>query len=276
MFLKIDPDIELYYELKGQGEPLLLIHGVGVDADLYADASKILAKKYSVITYDRRGSSRSRIIGASTASDPNSAQKNVSYDVDAQINDIKCLLDALNIKEVFICGVSAGAILGFHFMVHYPDRVRKLVMYEPPLISLLDDREDFQRWVADMKDWISRRKLNKALFEFVQSINGIDERAPQKPADVARREMENMYHALKDEFNVFIDYQPDLNAAGKLSDRICVAVGEKSDGGPYPIAAKRFANLAGIRLLHFPGYHNLPSELPYDFAVCVSGALDLL
>lgn len=52
-------------------------------------------------------------------------------------------------------------------------------------------------------------------------------------------------------------------------------VGEKSADGSYPTAAKRFAELVGARLLYFPGYHNLPEDLPEEFAVCVLGALKI-
>lgn len=259
MFLETK-DVRLYYEVKGEGEPLLLIHGVVVDAGLYDEASKILAKQYKVITYDRRGSSRSELLN-----------KEAKFDVDTQIQDICTLLDALNIKKVRICGVSAGAVLGCHFLQNYPERVEKLLMYEPPMLTLLPERKDYQDWVLKMKDLIQRKRYNGAFFEFVQSINGNDERAGQKPEEMSEREINNMYHALDDEFNVFIDYCPDMTLVQKYADKIIAAIGERSDGGPYPEATKRFAKLSGAPLLHFPGYHNLPYELPMDFAVCVAG-----
>ena len=52
-------DVSLYYEVQGTGEPLILIHGVIVDADLYSQASSLLARYFRVVTYDRRGNSRS-------------------------------------------------------------------------------------------------------------------------------------------------------------------------------------------------------------------------
>ena len=58
MFLEKD-DVSLYYEVRGSGEPLILIHGVIVDADLYSKAAELLSRYYQVITYDRRGNSRS-------------------------------------------------------------------------------------------------------------------------------------------------------------------------------------------------------------------------
>lgn len=118
MFLEKD-GVRLFYEVCGDGEPLLLIHGVVVDAWLYENTKKILAKFYKVITFDRRGSSRSE------------AAEGVSYDMDAQISDVKNLLDAINIEQTHIAGASAGAVIGQYLMQQYPERVKKLIMYEP-------------------------------------------------------------------------------------------------------------------------------------------------
>lgn len=64
----------------------------------------------------------------------------------------------------------------------------------------------------------------------MQSINGIDERAGEKPKDLSEREMNNIYHALDDEYSVFIDYKPDMALVQKYVDKIVVAIGERSDG----------------------------------------------
>ncbi|MDR9854946.1 hypothetical protein RJP21_15130 [Paenibacillus sp. VCA1] len=57
-FVKTEGD-ELYYEVRGEGELLLMITGVGGDAGFYTYVADILADEYQVITYDRRGNSRS-------------------------------------------------------------------------------------------------------------------------------------------------------------------------------------------------------------------------
>ena len=53
-------NVSLYYEVHGEGDPLILIHGVIVDADLYRETAKLLSKYYKVILYDRRGSGKIR------------------------------------------------------------------------------------------------------------------------------------------------------------------------------------------------------------------------
>lgn len=261
IFLKDETFI--YYEVQGEGQPLLLIHGVIVDSWLYENTAKILSKHYKVITYDRRGGSRSQ------------CTEKASFDMDAQISDVKDLLDMLGIEKTIICGASAGAVVGQYFMQCYPERVEKLIMYEPPLVSLLDDDGESAKWVAMMEDLIARKKYNTATLRFMQSIGSTDERAPKKPDEVAMREMYNIQPFLQNEYSVFLRYVPDIEKCKSMVDKIIVAVGEKSGDGPYAVAAKKFAEIIGAKLLYYPGYHNLPADLPQEFAVCVMGTLML-
>lgn len=255
-------DVSLYYEVRGEGEPLMLIHGAVVDAWLYENTAKFLEKHFMVITFDRRGSSRSI------------ATEEATYDMDAQILDVKDILDELKIEEIIIVGASAGAIIGHYFLMKYPQRVKKLLMYEPPLLALTMEDENSQKdWIEMMKDLIARGKYNQALYEFAMSIGSTDERAPQKPEEVSIREMQNFYHFLKDEFDVVIDYYPDIEKSIEQTDKIILAVGESSGNAPYPTATKKFSTLLNKKVLYYPGYHNLPSDMPMEFAICVLGTL---
>lgn len=255
-------EVSLYYEIHGEGDPLMLIHGAVVDAWLYENTVKYLEKHFMVITYDRRGSSRSV------------ATEEATYDIEAQISDVKDILDELKIDQITIAGASAGAIIGHYFLMKYPQRVKKLLMYEPPLLALTMEDENSQKdWIEMMKDYIARGKYNQALYEFAMSIGSTDERAPQKPEEIAKREMENFYHFLKDEFDVFIDYYPDIEKSIEQIDKIILAVGESSGNAPYPTATRKFSTLLNKNVLYYPGYHNLPSDMPMEFAICVLGTL---
>lgn len=252
--------VSLYYEVRGEGEPLMLIHGAVVDAWLYENAAKLLEKHFQVITFDRRGSSRSL------------AKEDAAYDMEAQIEDVKDLLDELKIDCVTLMGASAGGIVAHYFLMKYPERVKKILMYEPPLLKVLEDGEESRKeWVEKMRDLIAQGKYGKATLEFMMSIGSADERAPEKPEEVSFREMGNFRHFLKDEFDPFIDYVPDMKKSAALADKIIVAVGESSGDAPYATAAKKFAELLNKKVLYYPGYHNLPAEMPREFAICVLG-----
>ncbi len=252
--------VSLYYEVQGEGQAMLMIHGASLDAGLYEQAAKLLAKHYKVIIYDRRGSSRSK------------AEEGVPYDLDTQVEDAKELLEHLGIQNVILVGASAGAIISHRFLLRYPDMVERVLLYEPAVVTLLEGTEQSKReWVDHMEDLIARKKLNTAVFEFVQSIGELDSRAPEKGQEQSMREMTNLYNFLQKEYETFIEYRPDLEASRRLKDKIIIAVGDGSGQAPYAVAARTFAAEIGVQEIYYPGLHNLPYDLPKEFAVCVLG-----
>ncbi len=108
MFLEKE-DVSLYYEVRGDGDPLILIHGVMVDAGLFERTAELLSRFYRVVTYDRRGNSRS-ILRAEQA-----------FSMDDQAADILALMDHLGIGSAYFAGASAGAAVGQHFLSLYPE-----------------------------------------------------------------------------------------------------------------------------------------------------------
>lgn len=255
-------DVKIYYEVQGEGKPILMVHGAAMDADWYKGAADILAKYYKVITYDRRGSSRSE------------AQKGAAFDLDTQVQDIKDLLDDLKVEKTIIVGASAGAIATHRFLTLYPERVEKVILYEPAVVTLLEGTEySMREWVDEMEDLIARNKINSAMFKFVQSIGELDSRAPEKSAEASKREMYNLYHFLPNEYEVFVEYRPDVEMSLAVADKTIVAVGDTSGDSPYAMAAKYLAKLLGKDVLYYPGLHNAPYDLPKEFAICVLGTL---
>lgn len=261
MFLEKE-DVTIYYEVRGEGKPLLMVHGAAMDGEWYKGAAELLSKYYKVITYDRRGSSRSE------------AKEGAAFDLDTQVGDIKDLLDALEIEQAIIVGASAGAIASHRFMTLYPDRVVKAILYEPAIVTLLEGTEHSKReWVDKMEDLIARNKINSAMFEFVQSIGELDARAPEKSSEQSMREMRNLYSFLPREYETFVEYRPDPEKSKALADKTIVAVGDSSNDSTYAMAAKALAKLIGKDVLYYPGLHNAPYDLPKEFAICILGTL---
>ncbi len=259
-------NVSLYYEVHGEGDPLILIHGVIVDADLYRETAKLLSKYYKVILYDRRGNSRSRCAGE------------ICFSMEDQIEDIKDLMDALHTESAYIVGVSAGGVIGQYFLQRYPECVKHLIAYEAAMLGVMMDDENLRTWTEEMKQTVAKRRFSTALLRFSQHIGPMDERAPQKPLEVSKREMGNYEFALTQEFPGMAAYQPDLEKMRDLSDKITFAAGERSmaEHTVYARASVRLAGEIGKKPVYYPGGHNLPFELPAEFAVCVLGTLMLL
>ncbi|MCI8893798.1 MAG: alpha/beta hydrolase [Lachnospiraceae bacterium] len=260
MYLKTK-EANLYYEVQGAGKPILLIHGVVVDAGLYEHAARLLAPYYQVITYDRRGNSRSGEVYVE------------EYDISAQVRDAEALLEHLGIQRVFLAGTSAGAIVAQELMKARPALVSHLLMYEPPLVSLLEHQEEEQAWIARMEETISRGRINTAMLEFMKSLGEVDDRREEKSEEEAFREMRNFQHFMQQEFSVFLHYHPELSWFAGMCGKITVAIGERSGPSKYARAAQAFQEKIGCELLHFPGCHNLPGDLPADYVNSLMGVL---
>lgn len=257
-------DVSLYYEVRGEGEPLLLIHGVVVDADLYCNTAEILSRYFRVITFDRRGNSRSVCKGERT------------FCMEDQIEDIRDLLDELQIERAYIVGASAGAVIGQYFFQTYPQRVRHLIMYEPAMHWTMADDEEMKQWSDTMTELIAHRKFSTAILRFVEHIASYDDRGPKKDPKVSRREMGNYEYMLTQEFPGLLAYQPDMEKLLSQAEHITIAAGEKSGESAYARIAVKLAERMGKKPLFYPGYHNLPYDLPKEFAICVLGTLMLV
>ena len=107
--------VSLYYEIYGEGQPLLMIHGNGNSMSGFIGQLDDFSKQYKVIFIDCRGR------GSSTY------DKNVELTFDLQIKDIILFLDKLNIEKTHIVGWSDGGILGLLMAIKQPERVDKLV-----------------------------------------------------------------------------------------------------------------------------------------------------
>jgi pimeloyl-ACP methyl ester carboxylesterase len=106
--------IKLYYEICGDGPPLLLLHGgLSSSADFQQNIPDF-SKSYKVVTIDRRGHGRSY-----DNADP--------FSYAAMAEEMKAALDVLRIPSTFVVGFSDGGVVGYHLAGKYPAAVTKLV-----------------------------------------------------------------------------------------------------------------------------------------------------
>ncbi|GAA3936510.1 alpha/beta hydrolase [Litoribacillus peritrichatus] len=107
--------IQMFYEVHGEGTPLVLLHGGYVDSDMWTIETHILAKTYQVIEIDSRGHGRS-----TDGSTP------ITYEQMAQ--DTLDLLNQLNIDNAHFAGWSDGAVIAAQIAAYQPQRVNKLIL----------------------------------------------------------------------------------------------------------------------------------------------------
>ena len=111
------PGSHLFYEVRGSGPPVVLIHGGNLDSGMWDGDVPVLAKTFRVITYDVRPFGRSGPV----------------TDDYAWHEDLRALLDHLKIARADLVGLSLGARLAINFAIAYPSRVDRLVLAGPGL-----------------------------------------------------------------------------------------------------------------------------------------------
>jgi pimeloyl-ACP methyl ester carboxylesterase len=108
---------QLYYEIQGKGQALVLLEGGQLDLRMWDDQFSEFSRDYRVIRYDLRGFGRSGQWGA-------------SYQAH---EDLRALLDTLAIEQAHLVGLSGGGRISIDFALEYPERVSSLVLAGPGL-----------------------------------------------------------------------------------------------------------------------------------------------
>jgi pimeloyl-ACP methyl ester carboxylesterase len=108
-------DIQLYYEEHGQGEPLLLIMGLGASTLSWSEQIPTFSREFRVIAFDSRGAGRSD-------------KPAVRYTIALFADDTAGLMDALGVDSAHVYGQSMGGFIAQEVALRHPQRVRTLVL----------------------------------------------------------------------------------------------------------------------------------------------------
>jgi pimeloyl-ACP methyl ester carboxylesterase len=165
---------ELEYEVRGTGDPVLLIHGTGVAATFAPTMTQPSMAGYRLIRFHRRG-----FAGSSRAPVP--------FSMKDQAADASALLKALAISRAHVVGHSFGGMVALQLALDQPAMVRSLVVMEPPIFN---PDAAVSPFAALEKTYASGDKLG-AMATFSQMSYGADwrtlaARVPGGPAQVEK------------------------------------------------------------------------------------------
>lgn len=113
MICKVN-DIEIYYEVKGKGRPLLMVHGNSEDHSIFEEASEILKESFTVYLPDSRQHGKSTRL-----------KEDLHYETIA--DDYLKFLEALDLRDVVFYGFSDGGIIGL-LLTQKTDRISRLII----------------------------------------------------------------------------------------------------------------------------------------------------
>ncbi|WP_169984203.1 alpha/beta fold hydrolase [Microbispora sp. H10836] len=283
------PGARLYTESAGEGPALLLVPGGGGDAGMYEAVVAPLSRRFTVISYDRRGNSRSRLADPAT---PTSVAEHA--------DDAVAVLGHYGVERAYVFGSSAGAIITVDMVARHADRLLGAVAHEPPLVQIIPggpEGESIRRlqrvavrglmrgWVAFAAMTMPRTpafllspagrfaaagalRAGMAVLPVVRRVRG------GEPGGMERL-LGNTRRMLRVELPAFVDeYEPDLAALRRAAVPWCPATGRDSVGRPYHRPAHVLGELVGVRCEEFPGGHVPYQETPDEFVRTLTEILD--
>ncbi len=274
------PGAALHYEVRGTGPLLLLICGGVYDADGYAGLADQLADRFTVVTYDRRGNSRSPLDG------PVAPQR-----IEVHGDDAHRILTAVGAgvgERAAVFGNSSGAIIALELAARHPELVGTVVAHEPPLFELLPERDYWRTVIKQVADSFQTEgpgpageilgaalHMGGAAEEDGRVPGGAD--APQEPDPqtlaMMARMGRNMEFFIGYEVPGFADYTPDIATLRASSTHIVMAAGVESAGEPPARGASAVAELLGSTPVVFPGDHGGFGNRSAEFAAKLTGVL---
>ena len=254
------PGAALYYKKTGTGPLLLILQGGDGDAEGSNGIADHLADHYTVVTYDRRGLSRSRSDDAAEG----------SIHLETHTDDAHSLLAALTSESVLVFGVSLGALLGLDLVSRFSEQVRTLVSFEPPATQLLPDAERASA-VQDQEgvEAAFRREGIAGAMKKFGAIAGLNFEDREPDVELPRSGPEraaNLKFFLTHDAPAVRLYRLDLPSLEVAAPKIVIGVGRTSGTTLARQCAIALAKQLGKQVEEFPGGHGGFVTHPRGFA----------
>jgi 3-oxoadipate enol-lactonase len=218
--------VGLEYEVTGDGEPVLLIHGALVaDALFPLTGESSLADRYRLIWYRRRGHG-----GSDSVPNP--------FDMRQQAQDALALLTHLGVKRAHVVGHSGGGVIAVELALLARDLVQSLALIEPAILPP-DLLELFPQMTSPILETYRSGKPAQAVdqwMEVVQCGNWRSAVANTVPGGAQQAEQDASTFFEVD-FPAFRDWQFDAERASQIRQPVVCLMG--SESGPLVEAGKR-------------------------------------
>ena len=232
----------------------------------------------TILTYDPRGAERSTL----------SSKGTVTGELHGE--DMHRVVEATGLGPVDAFGSSGGGAFALHWIVKFPRDVRTLVAHEPPLSTILEDREMAIRASEDIVATYQREGYGPAMAKFIQLVmhtgplpdDYLDRPAPD-PADwgLPTDDDGSRDDALLSRNLAIPPFEPDLEALRASTVRIVPGIGTDGQGTLARRGGEALAKELGVEPIVFPGDHGgftvspmSPDNDPAAFAAKLREVLD--
>lgn len=250
------PGATLSYDVRrneASTEPPLFLIGSPMGAGGFQTLASHFGDR-TIVTYDPRGTERSVLEDPASPIDPA-----------LHADDVHRVIEAVGGGPVDVFASSGGAVNALELVARHPDDVRTLVAHEPPLASLLPDREHALRATGAVHETYMQRGMNAGMAHFIAVVSHrgpfTEEVAAQPGPDPsmfgmpAEDDGDRNDAMLAKTILTIPSYEPDFDALRKASTRIVLAAGEESTGEMANRGAFAVAERLGTQPEIFPSDH---------------------
>lgn len=258
------PDASLYYEVRGEG-PLVALLAAPMDARSFAPLADLLAADHTVLTTDPRGINRSTVHDRDKDSTP-----------EMRADDLARLIAHVDAGPAAVLGSSGGAVTVLALAQEHPEQAHTVIAHEPPLLDLLDDRE--QRH-AETEDIIATHLAGDyvgALRKFLAAANIVlpDAVVEGMVAGLSEQDIADATFQYEHMIRATTRWRPDVPALQSAPARVLVGLGEESAGQVCDHTCRALTALLGTEPVMFPGGHIGFVDDPGAFAARLRAVLD--
>jgi pimeloyl-ACP methyl ester carboxylesterase len=255
------PGATLTYDVRrndASTEPILLLVGFPMAAAGFGSLAKRFTDR-TVVTYDPRGCERS----VETDAGPTGGTGRPTPDDHA--DDMHRIIQAIGGGPVDLFASSGGAVHVLALVSEHPEDVRTLVAHEPPIGSILDDREYALATCRAIHDTYQRSGWGAGMAHFITVVS---HRGPFTAEVAARPAPDPATFGMPSEDDgsrndpmlgqsiiTTTHYEPDFAALGAASTRVVLAAGEGSQGEMANRGAYAAAKRLGVEPVIFPSDH---------------------
>lgn len=243
----------LYYEIRGSGPSVLFISGATGDAGHFESVAETLADEFTVITYDRRGNSRSPRPEGWTATT-----------AEEQADDAAALARALGKAPAAVFGTSSGGVIGLALVINHPEVVRGAILHEPALLSVLPNAGELMAGAqAVIEPAIQAGGPRAGVEAFLKSLPRVD--PATLPPAVRERMLNNGETFFGPELGRIEAYHPDDATFAAIRVPVQVMMGDQSP--EFLIETSRWlAVRLGVEPKILPGGHAPYFDRPKEMA----------
>jgi 3-oxoadipate enol-lactonase len=248
---------ELYYEIHGDGPPLVLVMGIGYDSSLWTlQQVPVLSTRFRVVLLDNRDAGRS-----SRADHP--------YAIADMADDVAGLLDTIDIDRTHLLGLSMGSMIGMEFALRHPARLDRLVLAGPAAAPARSAIDPISSW-----NWVKANDPSGAVFGaqqfswlFSSAFLRNQQAVQETSALMASNPNPVQPQAYDRQAQAYLQFDA-LDRLGGITASTLVIVGEQDLLTPPWIAREVASGIPGARFEIVTGdgtSHVMPLERPEDF-----------